>query len=77
MYMCVTERFEHVICHLISFKLCQGHMPHCRVAQMNEKYVNASCEVHYQHALTSIRQMVDYPVYAGSKSTQATSKLLI
>lgn len=55
-------------------------MLHCRAAQMNEKYVNASCEVYrerYQHAPTSNRQMVDYPVRAASKSMQATSELLI
>lgn len=79
-YVCDGDRFERVSCHLIGFKLCQGHMPHCRAAQMNEKYVSASCEVyraHHQHAPTSVRQMACYPVYVGSTSTQATSKLLM
>lgn len=43
---CENMRFERVACHLPGFKLCQGHMLHCRAAQMNEKYVNASCEVY-------------------------------
>lgn len=71
--VCVWERTKHIICHLIGLKQCRGRMPHCRAAQMNEKYVNASCEVHWVHCQTDNRQMVKYPVW--SKSVQATSKL--
>lgn len=73
--VCVWERTKHIICHLIGLKQCRGRMPHCRAAQMNEKYVNASCEVHRVHCHTDNRQMVKYPVW--SKSVQASSQLWI
>lgn len=80
LYVCNRERFERVICHLCGFKLCQGHMLHCRAAETNDKYVNAFCEVyrvHHQHVPTSNRQMADDPVYIRSKSRQATSALTV